>query len=155
MILSGDRVRRSGSVADTQAAGQALGEALLPGDLLAIEGELGAGKTCLVRGIVAGLGGEATEVRSPTFVLHQVHRGGRIPLHHLDLYRLAQGADVDFLELEGLLESGVVAVEWASRGDLRRHDPIAVALTAERGDERSLHLGNGAPARLLAAWSAR
>ncbi|MFN2568099.1 MAG: tRNA (adenosine(37)-N6)-threonylcarbamoyltransferase complex ATPase subunit type 1 TsaE [Candidatus Dormibacteria bacterium] len=146
---------RSRSVAETEAAGRLLGGALLAGDLLGLEGDLGAGKTCLVRGIVAGLGGDAAEVRSPTFVLQQVHRGGRIPLHHLDLYRLGNDADVAFLEVEGLLDEGAVAVEWASRAKLQRLRPIVVTLEGDGPDGRVIRLEDGAPERLRRAWSGR
>ena len=103
----------SDSPARTEALGHALGAALRPGDLLALDGDLGAGKTVLVRGLAEGAGADPAAVRSPTFVLHHVYRGGQVVLHHLDCYRLGPGADLDALDLDGLLEEGAVAVEWA------------------------------------------
>lgn len=103
----------SDSPARTEALGRALGAALRPGDLLALDGDLGAGKTVLVRGLAEGAGADPATVRSPTFVLHHVYRGARLVLHHLDCYRLGPGADLDALDLDGLLEEGAVAVEWA------------------------------------------
>lgn len=98
---------------DTHALGERLGRAAHPGARLALIGDLGAGKTSLVRGLAAGLGVPG-RVQSPTFVVVQIHEGGRLPLWHADLYRLG-GADE--LVLLGLDEPGdaVVAVEWADR----------------------------------------
>lgn len=145
---------RTTSAEGTEAAGRAVGAVLEAGDLLALDGPLGAGKTCLVRGLVAGLGGASSEVRSPTFVLHQVHAGGRLPLHHLDLYRLGDGTDVSFLDLEELLEVGVVAVEWASRADLEALAPIRLSLDPLEDGCRRIRLGAGGPARVRRAWAA-
>ena len=104
----------SDSVQRTEAVGSALGAALRPGDLVALDGDLGAGKTVLVRGLAAGVGADAAAVRSPTFVLHHVYRGGHVVLHHLDCYRLGEGAALGALDLDTLLDHGAVAVEWAS-----------------------------------------
>ena len=101
------------SAAETEALGRRLGAVLRSGDVIALDGDLGAGKTVFVRGLAAGAGADATAVRSPTFVLHHVYRGGRVVLHHLDCYRLGPGADLDALDVEGLVERGAVAVEWA------------------------------------------
>jgi tRNA threonylcarbamoyladenosine biosynthesis protein TsaE len=103
----------SESPQQTEALGRALGAGLRAGDLLALHGDLGAGKTVLVRGLAAGVGADAGAVRSPTFVLHHVYRGGRVVLHHLDCYRLGPGADMDTLDLDTMLDQGAVAVEWA------------------------------------------
>ena len=79
---------------DTHALGRALAEVLAPGDLVVLVGPLGAGKTALTQGIGAGLG-VREPVTSPTFVISRVHRGGRVPLVHVDAYRLGGVADVD------------------------------------------------------------
>lgn len=100
---------------ETMALGRRLGERLRPGDCLGLSGDLGAGKTTLTKGLVAGAGGD-DDVRSPTFLLHQVHPG-RITLHHLDLYRLPQGTDLSTLGLEELLVDGAAVVEWSERAD--------------------------------------
>jgi tRNA threonylcarbamoyl adenosine modification protein YjeE len=140
--------------AGTEAVGTALAAALEPGDLLALHGELGAGKTRLVRGLAAGLGVRPELVRSPTFVLHHVYGGGRIALHHLDLYRLGEGADVRALDLESLLEGGAVAVEWAELGDLSAFGPVHLTLEERGRERREIALDPTAPVRLLDAFTA-
>jgi tRNA threonylcarbamoyladenosine biosynthesis protein TsaE len=97
--------------ADTQALGRALAGVLRPGDLVVLAGPLGAGKTALTQGIGAGLGVPGP-VTSPTFVLARVHRGGRVPLVHVDAYRLGSMADVDDLDLDATAEEAVTVVEW-------------------------------------------
>lgn len=139
--------------AGTEAVGAALATALQAGDLLALHGELGAGKTRLVRGLAAGLGVRPEVVRSPTFVLHHVYRGGRIVLHHLDLYRLGEGADLRGLDLESLLEDGAVAIEWAELGDLAALDPVHLTLEERGRERREIALDPAAPARLLDAFA--
>lgn len=138
---------------DTVALGERVGTALQPGDLLVLSGPLGAGKTVLVRGIAEGLGVDPRLVRSPTFVLHHVYRGPRLRLHHVDLYRLGAGADVTFLDIEGLLEDGAVAVEWGELADLRRLDPVRIGIDGEPGDGRVCTLDGEAPDRLAAAFA--
>jgi tRNA threonylcarbamoyladenosine biosynthesis protein TsaE len=140
--------------AGTEAVGAALAAALQPGDLLALHGELGAGKTRLVRGLATGLGVRPEAVRSPTFVLHHVYRGGRIVLHHLDLYRLGEGADVRGLDLESLLDGGAVAVEWAELGDLAALDPVHLTLEERGRERREIALDPTAPVRFLDAFAA-
>lgn len=104
--------------AATQAMGIALGRSLPAGTILLLEGNLGSGKTTLVQGIGAGLG--ITEpIVSPTFTLIQEYFEGRLPLYHLDLYRL-QPSEATALNLESYWEGiefplGIVAIEWAER----------------------------------------
>jgi tRNA threonylcarbamoyladenosine biosynthesis protein TsaE len=105
------RERLLPTVADTQALGQELAGLLQPGDLVVLAGPLGAGKTALTQGIGAGLGVPGP-VTSPTFVLARVHRGGRVPLVHVDAYRLTGMADVDDLDLDATTEESVTVVEW-------------------------------------------
>lgn len=104
----------SDSPLHTEALGRTLGLALRPGDVLALDGDLGAGKTVLVRGLAEGAGADPLTVRSPTFVLHHVYRGTRLTLHHLDCYRLGDGADLSALDVDSLAEDGALAVEWAA-----------------------------------------
>jgi tRNA threonylcarbamoyladenosine biosynthesis protein TsaE len=99
------------TVADTQSFGRRLAELLQPGDLVVLAGPLGAGKTALTQGIGAGLGVPGP-VTSPTFVLARVHRGGRVPLVHVDAYRLTGMADVDDLDLDATTDESVTVVEW-------------------------------------------
>ena len=107
------------TVADTFAFGERLAPLLRPGDLIILNGPLGAGKTALVQGIGAGLRVEGT-VTSPTFVIAREHRplpgGAGVPLVHVDAYRLGTAGDVaaelDDLDLDTDLAGAVVAVEW-------------------------------------------
>ena len=96
---------------DTREFGRRLAGLLRPGDLVVLAGPLGAGITALTQGIGAGLGVPGP-VTSPTFVLARVHRGGRVPLVHVDAYRLAGMADVDDLDLDATTGEAVTVVEW-------------------------------------------
>ena len=105
----------SKSPADTEALGESWGRTLAPGFVIAISGELGAGKTQLVKGIARGLGIDARVV-SPTFALVNVYPGGRLPLFHLDLYRLTSPGQIVAAGLEEFLHvNGITAIEWAER----------------------------------------
>ena len=103
----------SATPADTHAFGRRLAQLLRPGDLLVLTGPLGAGKTALVQGIGAGLDVPGRVV-SPTFVIARVHAGGRIPLVHVDAYRLNSLAEVDDLDLDVDLADSVTVVEWGA-----------------------------------------
>jgi tRNA threonylcarbamoyl adenosine modification protein YjeE len=83
------------------------------GDLVVLTGNLGAGKTVLTQGIGAGLGVDGT-VTSPTFVIARVHRGGRVPLVHVDAYRIGGLAEVDDLDLDASVGDSVTVVEWGA-----------------------------------------
>jgi tRNA threonylcarbamoyladenosine biosynthesis protein TsaE len=96
---------------DTRALGAQLAGLLRRGDLVVLVGPLGAGKTALTQGIGAGLG-VAEPVTSPTFVIARVHHGGRVPLVHVDAYRLGSVADVDDLDLDASTDQSVTVVEW-------------------------------------------
>lgn len=104
---------RLSTVDDTRAYGAKLAAVLRVGDLVVLTGPLGAGKTALVQGIGAGLGVRGP-VLSPTFVIARVHRPGRLPLVHVDAYRLGSFAEVDDLDLDVDLADSVLVVEWGS-----------------------------------------
>lgn len=106
----------SGSVEETVALGEKLGALAMPGDFIALTGELGSGKTQFARGVAAGLGVDpAVPVTSPTYTLMNLYTG-RFPLYHFDLYRLAGDQDVAELGFEEyFFGSGVCIVEWAER----------------------------------------
>lgn len=102
------------SEAETVALGRQLGALTAAGDVYLLSGELGAGKTCLIRGIAAGLG-VAEHAFSPSFVLVREYHG-RLPLFHMDLYRLSDLNEIADLGLEEYLYGdGVCAIEWADR----------------------------------------
>jgi tRNA threonylcarbamoyladenosine biosynthesis protein TsaE len=94
-----------------RAVGVQLASLLEPGDLLILTGDLGAGKTLMTQGIGVGLGVRGP-VLSPTFVIARVHPDGRIPLVHVDAYRLGGMAEVDDLDLDASLDDSVTVVEW-------------------------------------------
>jgi tRNA threonylcarbamoyladenosine biosynthesis protein TsaE len=104
----------SASPEETQDAGERLGRGLGPGAVVALTGELGAGKTCFIQGLVRGLG-VTTLATSPTFVLVNQYRG-RVPVYHVDAYRtesLTELIDLGLLELMG--GDGVTVIEWADK----------------------------------------
>jgi tRNA threonylcarbamoyladenosine biosynthesis protein TsaE len=143
------------TVEDTRAFGHSLAGMLRAGDLVVLSGPLGAGKTALAQGIGAGLGVRG-EVTSPTFVIARVHRpdparGGRVPLVHVDAYRLGTvpdpRAEVDDLDLDTGVDESVTVVEWGEglveqmvdaylevRIDRRDDESRTVDLVAHGGD---------------------
>jgi tRNA threonylcarbamoyladenosine biosynthesis protein TsaE len=132
----------------TEALGARLGRAARGGELIGLVGELGAGKTCLVRGLALGLGIDPTVVHSPSFTIATAYGGGRLVLHHVDLYRLERPLDDELSLREVLYGEGVAAVEWFDR------------LLPAAGDEVLLitlrHAGRGAgPDRRLIRLEAR
>ena len=131
MTTTDGRATVTRSDAETEAVGAELASGLGPGARVLLYGELGAGKTAFVRGLAAGLGIDPDEVSSPTFTLVQEY-SGRLPLFHVDLYRLAPG-EVDDLGLDALAAGGVLAIEWAER--LPRADPGAIHVRLEHAGE--------------------
>jgi tRNA threonylcarbamoyladenosine biosynthesis protein TsaE len=146
------------SPAETRALAAWLGAALERGDLLLLDGGLGAGKTLFVQGLAAGLG-LAAAVKSPTYTLVHEHRSaapGRPGLGHLDLYRMAEGRDLGDLGLDDLLARGAVAVEWGGR--LAAGEPAALTVRFAGPDpagpperRRIAFTGRGDRARALVA----
>jgi tRNA threonylcarbamoyladenosine biosynthesis protein TsaE len=132
---------RSRSAAETEALGARLAERLGAGDVVVVSGELGAGKTALIRGACRALGVE-DPVTSPTFTIGQRYEGGRLPVSHLDLYRLAslEGEDPALLE-DYLGPDGVAFVEWPAVGAGRLGRPAArVSLAHGGGDTRTVEI---------------
>jgi tRNA threonylcarbamoyladenosine biosynthesis protein TsaE len=125
---------------DTLDLGARLGRALWPGSIVLLQGELGSGKTVLVKGIASGLGVK-TAVTSPTFVLMQPYEG-RLTLFHVDLYRLESLKEIEGIGLEEYLwGDGVCAVEWAEK--FRQNWPgsfLQVVMAAGPGKERNIIL---------------
>ena len=125
------------SVEETWALAKQLAAELKPGDVVRLEGDLGAGKTTFVQGLAAALG-VAGRVTSPTFCLVQEHRGAGVLLVHMDLYRLRGEDDILAIGWEDYLAEGaIVAVEWPERaGSLIPVDAVRVTFTHLDGDER-------------------
>ena len=120
------------SVAGTEAVAAELAGSLAAGDVVALEGDLGAGKTQFVRGILRGLGGDGRLVSSPTYVLLNVYPGGRLTVYHVDAYRTAGADDLAAIGFDELLEQGgVVCLEWPGRAaDLLPPRRWTVTITA-------------------------
>ena len=144
--FSGKRTSRSARV--TRELGIRLGRLLKPGDVVALEGDLGAGKTELVRGACAGARVPAKEVSSPSFAIVATYRG-RLTVHHADLYRLADEDELHAIGFDELVGGeGALVVEWADR--------IPGALPAERLEVRLAHARSPSSRRVtLAGTGAR
>lgn len=137
---------RSRSREETEALGERLGRASRPGDVLALWGELGAGKTVLVRGFARGLGIPQRDVTSPTFVIVHEHWGGRLPLFHVDLYRVSREEAASTGWDESLAGGGVTAIEWPDRvGPLLPEDRLDVRIEHEGETERRIRLEPSGP----------
>ncbi len=133
---------RTGSAAETEALGARLAEELQPGDVVVVSGEVGAGKTTLIRGACRALGVE-TPVTSPTFTIGHRYEDGRLPISHLDLYRLESLEGEDPALLDDYLRSDRVAfVEWPAVAEprLADHKILAVRLSHAGGDYRDVEL---------------
>ncbi|MCC6682806.1 MAG: tRNA (adenosine(37)-N6)-threonylcarbamoyltransferase complex ATPase subunit type 1 TsaE [Phycisphaeraceae bacterium] len=105
----------SESVEQTVAVGRAIGAMTRPGEVIALIGELGAGKTQFVRGLAEALNIDPRKVSSPTFVLVHEYEGGLAPLVHIDAYRMRSPGELEELGFEELCQGAVTAVEWADR----------------------------------------
>jgi tRNA threonylcarbamoyladenosine biosynthesis protein TsaE len=125
---------------ETAAAARMLAPQLRSGDVVLLSGDLGAGKTAFVRGLADGLGIDPAIVSSPTFTLIQEYRGGRLLMHHIDLYRLAP-REVEDLGLDDLMEDGgVIAVEWPDRWTRPPAHAVRVAMIATGESERTIEI---------------
>jgi tRNA threonylcarbamoyladenosine biosynthesis protein TsaE len=124
---------------ETGSVGEALARSLTAGAVVLLYGDLGAGKTAFVRGLARGLGAPEEDVSSPTFTLIQQY-AGRVPLYHVDLYRL-EPREADDLGLEDLvLGDGVVAIEWAERWHGRPDDVVEVRIEDAGEDRRRIRV---------------
>jgi len=134
-------VLSSRSPQETLAFGETLGRALQPGDVIALKGDLGAGKTLLTKGIARGLGIAPDQVTSPTFVLMHVHQG-RMPLAHFDAYRLHGGTELlDLGAEEAFFGPGASVVEWADRVcDALPQERLEILLEVTGDSDRRLTL---------------
>jgi tRNA threonylcarbamoyladenosine biosynthesis protein TsaE len=132
---------RSGSAAETEALGARVAERLSPGDVIVVSGELGAGKTTLIRGACRALG-VSGPVTSPTFTIGQRYTGGRFPISHLDLYRLEdfEGEDPALLD-DYIGPDSVAFVEWPAAGAERLGRPaLEIRLAHDDGERRLIEI---------------
>jgi tRNA threonylcarbamoyladenosine biosynthesis protein TsaE len=130
---------------ETVALGRALCLRLKPGDVVAFYGELGAGKTTMIKGVAAGLGVTGV-VKSPSFVIATEY-AGRIPVYHIDLYRLDEKSDFESIGLDSHLEGdGVCLIEWAERAEkVLPDEAIRVRMRVEGSGRRIEIAGLRAP----------
>ncbi|MBI2400699.1 MAG: tRNA (adenosine(37)-N6)-threonylcarbamoyltransferase complex ATPase subunit type 1 TsaE [Deltaproteobacteria bacterium] len=106
---------KTASPEETERLGEELALSLKEGDLVALTGELGGGKTRFVRGIAKGLGSRGF-VKSPSFTIINIYEGGRLPLYHIDLYRIGMAGELHSAGLEEYIYGkGVAAIEWADK----------------------------------------
>jgi tRNA threonylcarbamoyladenosine biosynthesis protein TsaE len=121
------------TVDDTRDLGARLAAIARAGDLILLTGPLGAGKTALAQGIGTGLSVSGT-VTSPTFVISRVHRGGRLPLVHVDAYRLGGRLELDDLDLDASVEDSLTVVEWGE-GVAEQLSDAYLEVRLDRADE--------------------
>ena len=132
----------SSSPEETVRIGRAMGSVLEAGDIVALVGDLGTGKTCLTSGIARGLGvPEAYFITSPTFTLINEYPG-RIPLFHLDMYRLSSSADLDDMGMdEYFYGNGVMVIEWAEKiREILPETAIHIFLQHDDGNKRKIEI---------------
>ncbi len=136
---------------ETAAVGRELASRLDEGAIVLIFGDLGAGKTAFTRGLAEGLGIVPDEVSSPTFTIIQEYRGGRLPLFHVDLYRLNDPREIEDLGLDEVAQAGVLSIEWAEKlprvdrlKPSRSSDVVNVRIEHGDGDERRITLSSPA-----------
>jgi tRNA threonylcarbamoyladenosine biosynthesis protein TsaE len=130
------------SETETATVGRDLAPRLSAGSVVLLMGDLGAGKTAFVRGLAEGLGVGSDDVTSPTFTIMQEYRGGRVPLFHVDLYRLNNAREIEDLGLDEIAAGGVLAIEWAEKLPDVPADAIAVRITHGEGDIRAIEITN-------------
>ena len=130
---------KSGSPADTIAIARVLGDVLVPGDVVALTGELGAGKTLFCKGIGESLGIPPDRILSPSFTIVTEHRG-RLPLIHVDVYRLDTVREAEEVGLDETFSGdGVCVVEWAEKvTELLPMDCVRVTFTISGGNRREI-----------------
>jgi len=138
--MAAERIE-SRAAAATEALGARVAERLAPGDVVVVSGEVGAGKTTLIRGACRALGIEEP-ITSPTFTIGQRYSGGRLPVSHLDLYRLQSLEDEDPALIDDYLgPDGVAFVEWPAIGVERLGRPaLEIRLEHAGGESRTIEV---------------
>ena len=140
------RITHSRSPAETRALARALAATLKPGDVLALHGELGSGKTCFVQGLARALGVRQA-VTSPTFTMVSEYRG-RCPFIHMDFYRIQNPGEFESIDFEHYLDlAGIVVIEWAERaGDWIPGNTLHLYFkTGKKPSERTITVSTRAP----------
>lgn len=153
--MSERAILASGSARQTVSFGRRLASLLEAGDVIVLAGDLGAGKTCLVKGVAEGLG-ILEPVTSPTFNILLVHRG-RLVLNHFDLYRLDRAEQLEDIDFWGTLESGGVSfIEWGDRfpgalpGDRLE---VEIRISGDEARELALQASGSRSSALAEAWA--
>lgn len=133
-------VYETSSPAETEALAQRLAQTLKAGDVLALDGDLGAGKTAFTRGLARGLGFDGP-VTSPTFTIVNEYEGGRLPLFHFDLYRLSSPEELFDIGWEDYLDrGGVCCVEWSRLGGELMERAIHITFTRRSDTRRDIDI---------------
>ena len=153
-----DRKITSLNVEETQRIAAALARVVVPGTVIALEGDLGAGKTHFTQGLARGLGvGEA--VTSPTFNVMSVYDQGRLPLYHFDLYRLEDALELEDIAFYDYVEAdGVSCIEWAAKfPEEIPAQALWISITTREDNVRSIEVrtASGETQVLIDAWFAR
>lgn len=153
-----DRKITSLNVEETQRIAAALAKVVVPGTVIALEGDLGAGKTHFTQGLARGLGvGEA--VTSPTFNVMSVYDQGRLPLYHFDLYRLEDAPELEDIAFYDYVEAdGVSCIEWAAKfPEEIPAQALWISITTREDNVRSIEVrtASGETQVLIDAWFAR
>ncbi len=133
------------SAEETTGLGRKLAAELRPGTVVLLRGDLGAGKTTLVKGIAEGFGAaRAEDVTSPTFTLIHEYRGPEATLYHIDLYRIDTQRELDTLALDDLMtEKSVLLIEWGEKFErFAKERDVEIAIEHRGGDERLVKIAN-------------
>ena len=131
------------SPSETEALGERLAKILVPGTIIAYRGDLGAGKTAFTRGLARGLGCSEL-VTSPTYTIVNEYLGGRIPLFHFDMYRLASSDDLWDIGWEDYLDrGGICAVEWSENVDDAMENAIYITIEKTGEESRRITIEGG------------
>jgi tRNA threonylcarbamoyladenosine biosynthesis protein TsaE len=138
------------SAGETIELGRSLAAELRPGSIVLLRGDLGAGKTTLVKGIAEGFkAAPADEVTSPTFTLIHEYRGPSVTLYHIDLYRIDTPRELDTLALDDLMDANsILLIEWGEKFErFARERDLEIAIESLGGDSRRICLSQSSPAR--------
>jgi len=131
------------SADETTGLGHQLAAELNPGSIVLLRGDLGAGKTTLVKGIAEGFkAAEAETVTSPTFTLIHEYRGPEVTLYHIDLYRIDTQRELDTLALDDLMEANtILLIEWGEKFErFRQERDVEIAIGHKGGDDRAISI---------------